>query len=190
MSFPQMSFPQMSFDQISFSNIEDSQLPEHIKAIAPFLTSSVVINLVMSGVHLMSGLLLGVVKYYQIHNSPSFTAHPYISTAHRAALMYGFASIQLAVVSLLSAWEESINVWASIATQIFFYQAVVMYAVHGLLRDTSNQLKVPHKMGSMTLSVWIIRLFMFLLIVAEVGGCGILFAGLGKTLYQLYTPSP
>ncbi|KAF9425111.1 hypothetical protein BGZ94_007827 [Podila epigama] len=151
----------------------------------PFLTRSVSLNLGFGAYHLLSGLLLGVVKYVQIHNSTTATAHPYISTAHRAALMYGFASAQLAGAALLSAWPESVNVAATIATQIFFVTAVGSYAVHGILRDTTNQLKQPHKLGPKhAMPPWLIRLYMALLVTSEVVGCGVLTAGMCSTLFK------
>ncbi|KAF9084502.1 hypothetical protein BGX27_003791 [Mortierella sp. AM989] len=160
----------------------------HLRTLAPFLTPSVSINLALSGYHLMTGLLLGIVKYYQIHNSKSYTAHPYISTAHRASLMYGFASFQLAGIALLSSWEESTNVQATVSTQTFFVVAVMAYAIHGFMKDTTNQLKEPHKFGEkMTLPSWMMKLFMTSLIVAEVGGCGVLCAGMAKTFIEVFS---
>ncbi|KAF8923581.1 hypothetical protein EDD21DRAFT_391127 [Dissophora ornata] len=157
-----------------------------IHALAPFLTPSVALNLVLGGYHLMSGLLLGVVKYHQIHTSKTYTAHPYISTAHRAALMYGFASFQLAGIALLSSWTETVNTAATIATQTFFVSAVITYAIHGFLKDTTNQLKQPHKLGEKrTMPPWMVRGFMVSLVLAEVIGCGVLCAGMVKTVLDI-----
>ncbi|KAF9082868.1 hypothetical protein BGX29_005555 [Mortierella sp. GBA35] len=155
---------------------------QRVAALAPYLTPSVTINLGLGGYHLMVGLLLGVVKYQQIHASKTYTAHPYISTAHRASLMYGFASAQLAGIALLSSFSEKTNVWATIATQSFFVQAVLMYAAHGLMRDTTNQLKPPHRVGDKhSIPPWMVRGFMVSLILAEVVGCGVLILGMLKT---------
>ena len=161
-----------------------------ISALAPFLTPSVTLNLSLGGYHLMVGLLLGTVKYYQIHTSKTSTAHPYISTAHRASLMYGFASAQLAVLAACSSWSERTNVASTLATQLFFVAAVGTYAIHGILRDTTNQLKEPHKLGEKRqLPAWMVRGFMISLILAEVGGCGILTAGALRTFYHLFSAS-
>ncbi|KAG0365675.1 hypothetical protein BC939DRAFT_451360 [Gamsiella multidivaricata] len=158
-----------------------------LQTLAPFLTPSVSLNLVLGGYHLMSGLLLGVVKYYQIHTSKTYTAHPYISTAHRAALMYGFASFQLAGVALVSSWTEFTNTAATIATQTFFVSAVMTYAIHGFLRDTTNQLKQPHKLGEKrALPPWMVQGFMISLVLAEVLGCGVLCAGMVKTIVDVF----
>ncbi|KAF9279951.1 hypothetical protein BGZ68_007596 [Mortierella alpina] len=163
---------------------------DRLNALRPFLTPSVALNLALGGYHLMAGLLLGIVKYYQIHTSKSYTAHPYISTAHRASLMYGFASVQLAGMALFSAWSERTNVIATVSTQTFFVLAVGMYAVHGLLRDTTNQFKQPHKLGEKwTLPPWLIGTFMISLILAEVVGCGVLAAGMFKTMADVFSLS-
>ncbi|KAF9192156.1 hypothetical protein BGZ51_006130 [Haplosporangium sp. Z 767] len=163
---------------------------ERISALAPFLTPSVSINLILGAYHLMMGLLLGVVKYHQIHKSKTYTAHPYISTAHRASLMYGFASAQLAGVALFSAWSERTNVIATIANQTYFVSAVITYAMHGLLKDTTNQLKEPHKLGEKgTMPAWLVRFYMVTLILAEVVGCGVLCAGMVKTIVDVLSTS-
>ncbi|KAF9908790.1 hypothetical protein EC991_009493 [Linnemannia zychae] len=161
---------------------------QRVASLAPYLTPSVTINLSLGGYHLMVGLLLGIVKYQQIHASKTYTAHPYISTAHRASLMYGFASAQLAGVALLSSYSEKTNIYASVAAQAFFVQAVLTYAAHGLLRDTTNQLKPPHRVGpsgGLVIPPWMVKGFMWSLIVAEVGGCGVLVAGMCKTFLSV-----
>ncbi|KAF9918496.1 hypothetical protein FBU30_000169 [Linnemannia zychae] len=161
---------------------------QRLAALSPYLTPSVTINLGLGGYHLMMGLLLGIVKYKQIHASKTHTAHPYISAAHRASLMYGFASAQLAGVALLSSHSERTNILATIATQAFFVQAVLTYTIHGLLRDTTNQLKYPHRLGEKyTLPPWMVHGFMWSLIVAEVGGCGVLVAGMVKTFWNVFS---
>ncbi|KAF9323196.1 hypothetical protein BG006_001667, partial [Podila minutissima] len=89
------------------SSPEALLVAQRLARLAPYLTPSVSLNLALGSYHLMAGLVLGVYKYAQIHASKTATAHPYISTAHRASLMYGFASAQLAGISLLSAWPAS-----------------------------------------------------------------------------------
>ncbi|KAG0048888.1 hypothetical protein BGZ83_006219 [Gryganskiella cystojenkinii] len=161
-----------------------------LSALSPFLTPSVALNLALGGYHLMAGLLLGTLKYYQIYTSKTATAHPYISASHRASLMYGFASAQLALLAACSSWSEQTNVAATLATQLFFVSAVGTYAVHGILRDTTNQLKEPHKLGEKRhLPPWLVRGFMISLILAEMGGCGVLTAGALRTFYHLFSAS-
>lgn len=118
--------------------------------------------------------------------SPSLSPSSTFLLAHRASLMYGFASAQLAGIALLSSYSEKTNVWATIATQSFFVQAVLMYGAHGLMRDTTNQLKPPHRVGQKhAIPPWMVKGFMCSLIAAEVGGCGILIAGMFKTFLDV-----
>ncbi|KAF9158497.1 hypothetical protein DFQ26_007543 [Actinomortierella ambigua] len=167
--------------------IPTSALLPHLAAVAPYLTPSVMTNLGVGGYHLMVGLVTGVMKYGQIAVSKNAVAHPYISTAHRASLMYGFASVQMAAMAALSSYSETTNMTATVAAQAYFVQAVILYVVHGLLRDTTNQLKSPHKLGEKhTLPGWMVHGFMGTLVLAEIGGVGVLFAGMLKTFAKIY----
>lgn len=46
--------------------------------------------------------------------------------------------------------------------------AAFLFFMTGLLQETGNQLRRPHRLGKHTLPAWITGLFMVLLIVAEV----------------------
>jgi hypothetical protein len=131
----------------------------------------------------MTGLLTGIWKYYHIHNTQRAQAPTYVDIAHRASLMYSFAAIVLAEFVKLSAWSEQVNFWAVAAPIVFFALAITTYVIHGVLGDTDNQFKKPHKLGSFTLPAWIITGFMVLLILAEVGGFAVLFAGFLITVF-------
>ena len=54
--------------------------------------------------------------------------------------------------------------------------------IHGVLQDTDNQMRKPHKLGAFTLPNWMIITFMVALTIAEIGGFGILFVGFLSTL--------
>jgi hypothetical protein len=112
--------------------------------------------------------LLGILKYRQILASPEGTAHPYTDIAHRAALLYSFALMLIAVFVQLSAWTTTVNLSAAAALLVFFVISVYSYMHHGLRRDTDNQLKEPSAQ---------IRGLMIVLIFAEIGGFVILLAG-------------
>src|SRR3712207_7504234 len=114
-------------------------------------------------------LALGVVKYRQIATSAEHRAHPYIDVAHRAALLYSFATLLVAAFVELSAWSTLVNLLAAGALVAFFAAAVVGYMIHGLRRDTDNQSRdlVRGTHG-----------FMVALILAEMGGFAVLLAGL------------
>lgn len=113
-------------------------------------------------------LLLGVWKYEQIRSSPEAAAHPYVDVAHRAALLYSFALLLVAVFVELSGWGTAINLVAAGLLAAYFFAAVASYAWHGARRDTDNQLRDPHAA---------VHPFMVSLIAAEVGGWLVLLAG-------------
>jgi len=49
--------------------------------------------------------------------------------------------------------------------------------VHGLLRDTDNQLKRPHSLGRRTVHGSFVSLFVTALALGEIGGFLVLFTG-------------
>ncbi len=66
-------------------------------------------TLLAAGVMFLWALSLGVWKYRQILASPDSAAHPYVDIAHRAALLYSFALIMIAVFVQLSGWGTLVN---------------------------------------------------------------------------------
>jgi hypothetical protein len=113
-------------------------------------------------------LLLGVWKYRQMTDSDEALAHPYVDTAHRAALLYSFALLLVATFVELSGWSALVNLLAAGAMAFYFFAAVAGYAWHGWRRDTDNQFRDPIP-GT--------HAFMVALIVAEIGGWLVLIAG-------------
>lgn len=126
------------------------------------------VALTAAGLIFLGALVLGVWKYAQIVKSPRHQAHPYVDIAHRAALMYAFATLLLAPFAELSAWPTAVNLASVLAVVFFFVAAITTYAVHGWRQDTDNQFAAPVR-GT--------HAFMFALIAAEIGGFAILFAG-------------
>lgn len=124
--------------------------------------------ILLAGVIFLAALLLGVWKYRQMATSPDHRAHFYVDTAHRAALLYAFATLLVAVFVELSAWSAAVNLVASGAMVAFFVAAIGTYIYHGWRRDTDNQLRDRARGAGV---------FMTLLIVAEVGGFMVLLAG-------------
>ena len=138
--------------------------------------------LVSAGVFFMTGLLTGAWKYFHIARSATATAPAYVDIAHRAALLYSFASLLLAVFAGLSVYSPMTNLVAAALPLAFFALAIGGYILHGILRDTDNQMRKPHKVGSLTLPPGSIATFMCLLMAAEIGGFAVLFAGFLKGL--------
>lgn len=123
-----------------------------------------------AGLMFLYALLLGVVKYRQMAASPEGQAHPYIDTAHRAALMYAFAIGLIAAFVQFSGFSQAVDLVAAAALVTFFVAAVAGYNVQGLRKQTDNQFRdgdgPPGLHG-----------FMWVLIAAEIGGLLVLLAG-------------
>ena len=126
------------------------------------------ITLLAAGLIFLLALVLGVWKYRQIMSSDDHRAHPYVDIAHRAALLYSFATLLLAVFVELSAWPTWVNLTAALVVIFFFVAAILSYISHGARRDTVNQFENPNR-GT--------EISMALLIAGEIGGFGVLLAG-------------
>ena len=139
--------------------------------------SSVVLAIVSAGVFFLVALLTGVWKYLQIRGSENAAAHPYVDIAHRASLMYSFAALLLARFAEISQLPEKVEWWAVLLPVFYFAYAILLYIVHGALKDTENQLKPPFRMGSLVLPPAFVGFSMWSLVVAEIGGFLVLFYG-------------
>jgi hypothetical protein len=95
-------------------------------------------------------------------------APAYVDIAHRAALLYAFASLVLLKFVELSPFPAWVNAIAATAPLLFFALAVIRYMTLGLSNETDNQYKVPSDAA---------RVVMAGLITAELGGFGTLFLG-------------
>jgi hypothetical protein len=127
-----------------------------------------VITLLAAGLIFLLALVLGVWKYRQMAVSANHLAHPYVDIAHRAALLYSFATMLIAVFVELSAWATWVNLAASMVLVGFFVIAIASYIGHGAKRDTTNQFERPTA-G--------LHAGMLALIVGEIGGFSVLLAG-------------
>jgi hypothetical protein len=126
--------------------------------------------LLAAGLIFLGALLLGVWKYRQMAASPDGLAHPYVDTAHRAALLYSFATLLIATFVELSGWSTAVNLIAAFAVIAFFVGAIAGYVSHGIRRDTENQFREGEGPGGL-------HPFMWALIVVELTGFAVLLAG-------------
>lgn len=126
------------------------------------------LTLLATGLIFLLALALGVWKYRQITVAEDHRAHVYVDIAHRAALLYAFATLLFAPFVEFSAWPAWVNLSATGVAVFFFVGAIVGYIVHGARRDTENQFDPPVR-GT--------GFFMALLIIGEMGGFGVVFAG-------------
>ena len=138
--------------------------------------------LVAAGLFFLAGLVTGVWKYAHIARRTDAQAPAYVDIAHRAALFYAFAALLLAQFAQLSAWRETLNLWATALPLAFFALAIGGYVLHGWLDDTDNQFRRPQRVGRLALPKHGLLLFMLLLIGAEIGGFVVLFAGVLRAL--------
>lgn len=113
-------------------------------------------------------LLLGVWKYRQIVASEDHAAHPYLDIAHRAALLYSFALLLVSVFVQLSDFAALVNLLAAGAMALFFFASVANYSLQAYLARTDNIFRDPPSGTSA---------YMAALILAEIGGWLVLFAG-------------
>jgi phosphatidylglycerophosphate synthase len=126
------------------------------------------LTLLAAGLIFLLALGLGVWKYRQIMTADDHRAHPYVDIAHRAALLYSFATLLIAVFVELSAWPAWVNLTAAMVVVFFFVAATADYIIHGVLRDTTNQFENVNRSKQLSMAS---------LIVGEIGGFGVVFAG-------------
>ena len=126
------------------------------------------VTLFAAGLIFLLALILGVWKYRQMAAGPDHLAHPYVDIAHRAALMYSFSTLLVAVFVQLSAWPAWVNLTAAMVLVFFFVVAIAAYIQHGLRRDTTNQFE-HSSVG--------LHAGMAALILGEVGGFLVLLSG-------------
>lgn len=133
--------------------------------------------LLSAGGFLLTGLVTGVWKYRHMIGSDEGTAPTYVNIAHRAALLYAFASIVLFELVLRSPFSPMIELVAVAAPVAFFTFAVASYVLNGRTRLTDNMFRDPPKQN-------VLRLAMWGLILAEIGGVTILMVGFMSTTVE------
>lgn len=138
--------------------------------------------LLAAGLFFFSGLLTGLWKYLCIARSPEAVAPVYVDIAHRASLMYSFSALLLRAFVPYSPLAATGTLLAVGAPLLFFALAISSYLLHGLLRDTDNQLRSPHQLGTRTLPGVLLHGFMWALAIAEIGGFSVLLWGFLRSL--------
>ena len=123
-----------------------------------------------AGLIFMGALVLGVWKYRQMAMNPEGLAHPYVDVAHRAALLYSFATLLIAVFVELSGWSTAVNLIAAFAVIAFFVFAISGYVYQGIRRNTDNQFRDGDEPPGL-------HPYMWALVVVEIGGFGVLLGG-------------
>jgi hypothetical protein len=138
------------------------------------MSLAVKISLAAAGLYLLTGMLLGVVKYRRIMTSAEHRAPVYIDIAHRAAFMYSFAALVMAELLRYSPYAERVQLGATGLVLLFFTLTITGYAAHGLRDDTQNIFAERN-----LTTTW----FMYLLIAGEVGGLSVILWGFLSTQF-------
>ena len=141
------------------------------------LALAVKIAIIFSGIFLWIGMFTGVWKYWQIRQSPQSRAHYYVDIAHRSSLLYAPATLILAVLAYYSDLSSAMNLICVLVNIVFFSFSIAAYMLHGFLQETTHQFKQPHQLGRFHLPGSLLSLAMLGLIIAELGGPGILLYG-------------
>ena len=141
------------------------------------LTSATELAIIFSGIFLWVGMITGVWKYYQIRNTELARAHYYVDIAHRSSLLYAAASLILAALSFFTSLSDALSLFCVIANLFFFSMSILVYIIHGMLKDTTNQFKQPHKLGQWSIPRWCMTFLMLSLIMVELGATAVLLLG-------------
>lgn len=134
------------------------------------------VGLIGAGAFLLWGMTLGVWKYGHMRRGPDHSAPVYVDIAHRAALMYAFASLVLAVMAQFSAWPEVVDTSAVVINLVFFVSAVGSYVAHGWLETEQTQYREANFIT--TWGTW-------MLIAGEVGATAVLLTGVATEMISL-----
>lgn len=130
------------------------------------------VSLLASGLFLLAGMLIGIIKYRAMLGSATHTAPPYIDIAHRAAFLYSFAMLVIAKLLEYSPYSERVQLGAAGLVLAFLALTVCGYVMHGLRNDTDNLFR-----ERTFTTTW----YMYLLIAGEVGGLSVIIWGFCET---------
>lgn len=136
------------------------------------MTPAIKISLLASGLFLLSGMLIGVLKYQRIMTSPDHRAPVYVDIAHRAAFLYSFAMLVVAKLVEYSPYSTRIQVGAVVLVLVFFALTVFGYLTEGIKNVTDNLFRERN-----FTTTW----YMYLLIAGEIGGLSIILWGFVQT---------
>jgi hypothetical protein len=135
---------------------------------------AVKISLLFSGLFLLVGMLTGVWKYASIMRSPEKRAPVYVDIAHRNSLLFSFAAIVIAKLIEFSPFGEIWQLSIVGVLMFFFVLTSTNQIMQGFLNRTENIFLEPDRFRS---------LFMYALIVGEVGSVTLLLGGFVYTQF-------
>jgi hypothetical protein len=136
------------------------------------MSLAIKISLLSSGLFLLAGMAIGVVKYARTMSCPERRAPVYIDIAHRAAFLYSFAALVIAKLLEYSPYTRTVELWAAGIPLAFFGLTIAGYFAHGLKDDTDNIFRERN-----FTTTW----YMYALIPGEIGGVAVILWGFIKT---------
>ncbi|MGB7925986.1 MAG: hypothetical protein WCF57_22290 [Pyrinomonadaceae bacterium] len=136
------------------------------------MNPAIKLSLLASGLFLLAGMLLGVLKYRRIMTSPEHRAPVYVDIAHRASFLYSFASLVIARLLEYSPFTVTAQVLIAAVPLFYFAVTIVEYTVLGLRNRTRNQFSERN-----FITTW----GMYTLIVGEIGGLSAILWGFIST---------
>ncbi len=136
------------------------------------MSLAVKLSLLASGLFLLAGMLIGIVKYHRMLTRETHTAPVYIDIAHRAALLYSFAMLVIAKLLEYSPYSEPVQLGASGVVMAFLAITVLGYLAHGLKEDTDNLFR-----ERTFTTTW----YVYMLIAGEIGGLSVIIWGFVRT---------
>lgn len=125
------------------------------------------ISILSSGLFLLAGMLIGVLKYQRMMASPLHRAPVYIDIAHRVAFLYSFAMLVIAKLLEYNPYSTQVQTGAVAAVLVFLVLTVAGYIWHGVREDTENifsernfsttwymYLLIPSKIIGLSIILW------------------------------------
>ncbi|HBE81556.1 MAG TPA: hypothetical protein PLN05_13270 [Pyrinomonadaceae bacterium] len=135
---------------------------------------AVKISLLSSGLFLLAGMFVGIVKHQQMLKSADHMAPAYIDIAHRAAFLYSFAMLVIAKLLEYSPYSETVQLVAMGLVLVFLSVTIVGYFITGMMNKTDNLFR--HRDFRTT---W----YVYMLTVGEIGGLAIILWGFVSTQF-------
>lgn len=130
------------------------------------------ISLLASGLFLLAGMLIGIVKHQRMLSSTEHTAPAYIDIAHRAAFLYSFAMLVIAKLLEYSPYSETIQLIAMGSVLAFMSITIVGYFITGMMNKTDNLFRQRDFR-----TTW----YVYMLAAAEIGGLAVIIWGFVST---------
>lgn len=130
------------------------------------------ISLAASGVYLLLGMLIGVLKYRKMMTSEQHRAPVYVDIAHRAAFMYSFAALVVSRLLEYNVYTERVRLGALGLLLLFFTLTIFGYLAEGI-RDRTDNLFAERNFTT----TW----YMYALIAGEILGLAVILWGFVST---------